>query len=90
MGGTSGSSEETFDASILITIAGAIDGPVGDLEIVEVEVVEALDSVDMGEIHLDYGDRDDFDDYNQLQLLLESDAEADAGSRGDGPASEAE
>jgi rRNA-processing protein FCF1 len=72
MGGTSASSEETFDAAVLITIAGSIDGPVADLEIVDLEVVEALGSVDMGEINLDFGDRDEIDDYNQLQLMLEA------------------
>lgn len=72
MGGTSASSEETFDAAVLITIAGSIDGPVADLEIVDLEVVEALGRVDMGEINLDFGDRDEIDDYNQLQLMLEA------------------
>lgn len=72
MGGTSASSEETFDAAVLITIAGSIDGPVADLEIVDLEVVEALGSVDMGEINLDFGDSDEIDDYNQLQLMLEA------------------
>ncbi|WP_019516437.1 PIN domain-containing protein [Sphingomonas sp. Mn802worker] len=71
MGGTAAASEETFDAALLITIAGSIDGAVADLEVIEVEVVEGLGSVDMGEIHLDYGGREDFDDYNQLQLMLE-------------------
>lgn len=72
MGGTSASSEETFDAAVLITIAGSIDGPVADLQIVDLEVVEALGSVDMGEINLDFGDRDEINDYNQLQLMLEA------------------
>jgi hypothetical protein len=72
IGGTSASSEETFKTAVLITIAGSIEGPVADLEIVELEVVEALGSVYMGEIDLDYGDRDEIDDYNQLQLMLET------------------
>lgn len=81
MGGTSASSEETFEASVLLTIAGAIDGPPNELEVVEVEVIEGLGSVDMGEVEIDYGGDDD--DYNQLQLMLE--AEADAEPDDDGP-----
>lgn len=78
MGGTSASVEETFDASVLITIAGAIDGPPDQLEVITLEVIEGLGSVDMGEVEIDYGGDDD-DDYNQLQLMLEAEAEGEPG-----------
>lgn len=73
MGGTSASSEETFDASVLLTIAGAIDGPPDQLEVVGVEVIDALGSVDMGEVEIDYGG--DEDDYDQLRLELEAEGD---------------
>lgn len=69
MGSTSAASEETFQAAVLITLEGAIDGPLEQLSVENVEVVEGLDSVDLGEIELDYGDHED-DDYEQLQLML--------------------
>ena len=73
MGGTSTLSEETFDAAVLITISGPINGPPNELEVTEIEVIEALGTVDMGEIELDYGEDDD--DYNQFHLMLEAEAE---------------
>lgn len=82
MGGTSASSEETFGASVLLTIAGPIEGPPNELEIIAVEVIEGLGSVDMGEVEIDYGD--DGDDYNQLQLMLEAEAKAEPGDDGAG------
>ncbi|GGB43041.1 hypothetical protein GCM10011380_35660 [Sphingomonas metalli] len=82
MGGTSASSEETFEASVLLTIAGAIDGAPDQLEVIGVEVIDALGSVDMGEVEIDYGGDDD--DYDQLQLELEAEGDeagaADAGN----------
>lgn len=79
MGGTSAASEETFDASVLLTIAGAIDGPLDQLEVVGVEVIDALGSVDMGEVDIDYGG--DEDDYDQLRLELEAEDD-EAGEAG--------
>lgn len=76
MGGASASVENRFDASVLITIAGAIDGPPDQLEVIGVEVIEGLGSVDMGEVEIDYGGDDDYD---QLQLMLESEAEGEPG-----------
>lgn len=69
LGTTSASTEETFPASILITLLGPLAGPLEELEIEDVEVVEALGSVNVGEIEMDYGE-DDRDDYDQLQLAL--------------------
>ncbi len=69
MGSTSAEVEETFDAALLVTILGPIEGPDEGLDIDVVEVVAGLGSVDVGEIEIDYRG-DDFDDYEQLRLEL--------------------
>jgi len=73
LGTTSASKEETFSASVLITLLGDLSGSLDQLEVEDVELVEGLNAVNMGEIEMEY-DRDDddgsLDDYDQLQLAL--------------------
>jgi hypothetical protein len=69
IGTTSASTQETFRASILITLLGSLTGSTEDLDIDKVEVVEGLGTVSMGEIEMDYGE-DERDDYDQLQLAM--------------------
>lgn len=69
LGTTSASTEETFPASILITVLGPLAGPPEELDIEKVEVVEGLGTLNLGEIEMEYGE-DDRDDYDQLQLAL--------------------
>lgn len=44
--------EVDFDASILLTIAGDVSGPINALEVHNVEVVEAINEVDFDEIEI--------------------------------------
>lgn len=48
--------EEEFETPILITLYGNLDGPIGELEIEEVEVVEPIGTIHFGTLEPDFGD----------------------------------
>ncbi len=61
MGGVTVTTEQEFQTQILITISGNLDGPLDDMEILEVEVVDQIYAIDFGTIEPDWSGEEDYE-----------------------------
>ncbi|WP_271439481.1 PIN domain-containing protein [Pontixanthobacter luteolus] len=87
MGSAANEVEVDIEADALITLSGALDGPLKDLTVLKAELVEKTIAVDFGSIDIDYGDEEEYESWleEQEQEVLEAEAlAAEEANHGDG------